>query len=286
MVSDFFLGLERPIAFETDSAEIAAYLRSTLARARILQPQADAPHDRATIRERDPRAITFNGRPLHLSEGFDASPFRFGFYGAARLLRESFRQNDGWLSFHAAAVSVPRGAIMFVAESATGKTTLALALLDRGARLLSDEFVFLRKADRLTAGYQRTFMIREPALPEIANRRVHELCATTEWRRSSAGFKIWHTIDPTDVYGPGVFVDAQPLAAIVVMRRSETPVEPVCEKIAASVASLELSRRLNSDAAGLSRLGEIADLVAGIPAYQLTLGPLDQTAELLLRTLG
>lgn len=283
-MSDIFFSLERRIAFETDSAEIAAYLRSTLSRTRLARPRGDAPTDRATIRARDPRSITFNGRPIRMREGFDASPFRFGFYGAAQLLRESFRQNDAWFSFHAAAVAVARGAIVIVAESGTGKTTLSLALLDRGARLLSDEFVFLRKTDRLTAGYQRTFMIREPALAEIANRRVHELCEKTEWRRSSAGFKIWHTIDPTDVYGPEVFVDSRPLAGIVVVRRPATLAEPACDKIAASVGSLELSRRLNSEATGLSRLAEIAELVAGVPTYELTLGSLDRTAELLLET--
>jgi hypothetical protein len=175
---DFFLTLERQLALEVDSPEIRDYVRSTYARTRIARPVRGVPLDRAAIHGSGPQpSVEFNGTKIDLEKSTAHSAFRFGFYGSNRLFRESFRRNDAWLSFHGAALALPAGAIVAVAESGAGKTTLALALLDRGARLLSDEFVFVRKTDRVVSGYPRTFMIREPALAQIENRRVHQRCA-------------------------------------------------------------------------------------------------------------
>ena len=282
MMPDFFLTLERQLALEVDSPEIRDYVRSTYARTRIARPVPGVPLDRAAIHGRGPQpSVEFNGTKIDLEKGTQSSAFRFGFYGSNRLFRESFRRNDAWLSFHGAALALPAGAIVAVAESGAGKTTLALALLDRGARLLSDEFVFVRKTDRVVSGYPRTFMIREPALAQIENRRVHQRCAVDHAKVSSAGFNIWHAIDPVDIYGPDVYASSAPLAGIVLLERCHDGAAPRCEPIATAVASLELARRLNSDAEGFARLSNLAALFSGVPAYRVTLGdPKDAAAVL------
>jgi hypothetical protein len=279
---DFFLTLERQLALEVDSPEIRDYVRSTYARTRIARPVRGVPLDRAAIHGSGPQpSVEFNGTKIDLEKSTAHSAFRFGFYGSNRLFRESFRRNDAWLSFHGAALALPAGAIVAVAESGAGKTTLALALLDRGARLLSDEFVFVRKTDRVVSGYPRTFMIREPALAQIENRRVHQRCAVDHAKVSSAGFNIWHAIDPVDIYGPDVYASSAPLAGIVLLERCHDGAAPRCEPIATAVASLELARRLNSDAEGFARLSNLAALFSGVPAYRVTLGdPKDAAAVL------
>jgi len=267
---DFFLTLERQLALEVDSPQIRDYVRTTYARTRISQPLAGIPLDRAAIRA-GARGIEFNGASLEV-DGVVDNDFRFGFYGSSRLLRESFRRNDAWLSFHGAAIAMPAGALVIVAESGAGKTTLALALLDRGARLLSDEFVFVRKKDRNVSGYPRTFMIREPALAQISNPRIRERCTPENAVPSSTGVSVWHGIDPLDVYGPAVYAPPTPLAAIVLLERSDGDKPSCCRQIPAGVASLELARRFNSNAEGFGRLSDLATIFAGVHAYRLAVG--------------
>ncbi len=280
MSADLFMALERQIEFSTDCAEIQAYLRTTFSRTRLPRAIPNTPLDRAVLREQRPRELTFNERVLPLTEGWDGSPFHFGFYGASRLLRESFRQNRAWHSFHAVAVTVPRGALVFVGDSGTGKTTLALALLERGAKLLSDEFVFVRRADRLVSGYPRTLMIREPSLAELGNRRLTEKCAAAEYRRSSRGFAIWHSIEASEIYGPEIFAPPTGLAGVILVERGEPGAAARCEPLAAGLAALELSRRLNSGIEGFGRLSELADDLAAIPAARVILGGAEDAAEL------
>jgi len=282
MMPDFFLTLERQLALEVDSPEIRDYVRTAYARTRIIQPALGVPLDRATIRGlgADPE-IAFNGTPLAVDSAAEANEFRLGFYGSNRLFRESFRRNDNWLSFHGAAVALPAGALVIVAEAGTGKTILALALLDRGARLLSDEFVFVRKADRIVWGYPRTFMIREPALRQIANPRIHERCRAPDAKPASAGFSVWHAIEPADIYGPDVYAPPTPLAGIVLLERAAPGEAARCERIPAAVAALELARRLNSGAEGFGRLTDLAQTFAGAAAYRVALGDVAEAAGLL-----
>ena len=283
MVPDFFLTLERQLALEVDSPDIRDYVRTTYARTRIEQPVAGLPLDCAAIREREGHTeLEFNGSPVEIDHAGSTNAFGLGFYGSNRLFRESFRRNDAWLSFHGAAVALRAGSLVVVAESGAGKTTLALALLDRGARLLSDEFVFVRKTDRMVWGYPRTFMIREPALAQIANRRIRERCRAADAQPSSGGFDIWHAIDPVDIYGPRIYAQATPLAGIVLLERAAADGPTGCVRIAPAVASLELARRFNSNAEGFGRLTDLAATFAGVRAYRVMLGDVSNSADALI----
>ena len=54
---------------------------------------------------------------------------------------------------HASAVAGDRGGLLILGASGCGKSSLALALIARGARLVSDDSVIVRaEADGLTAG--------------------------------------------------------------------------------------------------------------------------------------
>lgn len=66
---------------------------------------------------------------------------------------------DGGLVLHASGVATAEGALAFVGPSGTGKSSLAAALVTRGATLLADDFLLLRETDD---GYEAT-----PAYPSL-----------------------------------------------------------------------------------------------------------------------
>lgn len=68
------------------------------------------------------------------------------------------RAEPGWI-LHAAAVAVDGGAVVFAGPSEAGKTTMALALVARGHRLLSEEIVTI-DPNGLVCGLSRPLHVR------------------------------------------------------------------------------------------------------------------------------
>ncbi len=64
---------------------------------------------------------------------------------------------DGRLTLHASAVSVAGRAVAFVGPKHAGKSTLALALVRKGARLLTDDTLVVRLQSRRQRGPRRAF---------------------------------------------------------------------------------------------------------------------------------
>ncbi|MFN2462088.1 MAG: hypothetical protein ABR591_15650 [Candidatus Velthaea sp.] len=81
-------------------------------------------------------------------------------------------------------------AIVVVGRSGVGKTTLVLQLVARGARLYSDECLFVEKETMLVTGLPCSHMIREPSLklaawpPPATERRVKRWKADAYGTRS------------------------------------------------------------------------------------------------------
>lgn len=60
-------------------------------------------------------------------------------------------------TIHASCVSIDGGGVLLVGRSGSGKSDLALRLIDRGAFLVSDDYSFVRRAnDRLIASAPAT----------------------------------------------------------------------------------------------------------------------------------
>src|SRR5512132_603996 len=56
-------------------------------------------------------------------------------------------------TIHASCVMIDGGAVLLHGSSGSGKSDLALRLIDRGAALVSDDYTLLRRvSDRLVAG--------------------------------------------------------------------------------------------------------------------------------------
>jgi len=264
---------------------VLRYARSAYARLRVDDLPAGLPCDRATIlAEPSKRGATFNGTPLPLDRAAAESDFTLAFYGTLRAFVAAFAADTAWLPFFAASLRIGDRAVLLAAPGGTGKTTLTLALLDRGARLYSDEFTFVRRADRFVSGCARTLHVREPALAFVRNRKIHDLCAATPSRVAAGGWPVWDFIDPAAVYGDAIFAEPAPLGAVVLLERAEAGSQ--IEPLPGAVAAAELAQHYDGPTAGFRRTAEIAATLAGVPAYRLRLGDPAEAAGLLLRILG
>ena len=148
---------------------------------------------------------------------------------------------DGRLALHASAVSIDGRAVAFLGPKHTGKSTLALALVRHGARLIADDTVVVRVEDapepRVPVGVQR---------PRLWNDALHALALSG----SSGGDKP--------------FVDSLPQDQL---EQAEVPLSAcyVLTPMAAGSAAIVRSAPLTSVHAVLAfvRFGKVSALLGG-----------------------
>ncbi len=86
------------------------------------------------------------------------------------LFRELLDGIDGAIVLHAAALERDGTTLLLAGSSGSGKTTLTLALLERGFRLLSDDFTPLRREDGRVLPFLKAPGIRRGAATRLASR--------------------------------------------------------------------------------------------------------------------
>lgn len=280
-----FEALERTLLIETNHPEILPYVRTVYARLR--KPDADHGDDcdRGAIAQTDAGfAVTFNGeRVSFVDSKRPTNPFRAAFYGSSKLFRLSFRRNPDYHSLYAAALRIDDRAVLIAAHAHTGKTTLTLELLARGARLYGDEFVFVRKRDREVSGFPRTLMVREPTLALVCNQRLNELCMSSP-ARHVFGHRVWDSVEAADVFGEDVYAEPAPFGAFVVLERAADGRARV-GRLSPAVAAVKASPGFNIRKEGFFRIGDLAELLAAIPCYHLLAGGVGETGSALLSAL-
>jgi hypothetical protein len=227
--------------------------------------------------------LYFNGQRVEFPEEKPSTNFRLAFYGASKLIRLSFRRNPAWHSLYAAALSLQGRAILISAQSGIGKTTLALELIARGGRLYSDEFAFVRKADRFVSGLSRALLIRERTLSVFPHARLREICEAST-PRTRHGDRVWDNIDAGDVFGEAVFAAPAPLAGVFMLERSDGA--PKTEQITPSLAAVDFTQRLNADAEGFERFVDTTQMLAGIPCYRISAAKSRDAADCIERLLS
>jgi len=201
-----FSVLDRTIVFTTDSSDVMRYFQATYRRLMTDGAAPHAPRDVAAIiysDETTPR-VTFNGAPVEMSSKRLDSPFHAAFHGSSKLFRLSMRLGGAWQSVYAAAVRVKNRAVLIAAPTNTGKTTLALELIRRGARLYGDEFVCIRTSDNVACAFPRTLMIREKTLALVTDARLNASVAGVEPRVTASGENV--TADDASIGSPGASV--------------------------------------------------------------------------------
>ena len=264
-----FTTLERRLVVRTDEPEILDYLCSAYRRVRVTMPEPDELDcDSGTIFADRPHWLEFNGEPVEYLDEKPATNFRLAFYGASKLMRLSFQRNAQWHSLYAAALRLGEKAIVISARSGIGKTSLALELMARGAGFYSDEFVFLRKSDKVVCGLARALLIRQRTLSLFADPRLRAVCEASA-PRMPHGDRIWDNIDPADVFGEQVFAQPAPLAAAIMLERTVADAARV-EEVPAALAAADFTKRVNVELEPFDRLADTALMLAGTPCYRVS----------------
>ncbi len=175
----------------------------------------------------------------------------------------------GVVTLHASAVAAGGRGAAFLATHGGGKSSLAAALLQRGASLLTDDLLALEVGDgavRARAGYPQ--MRLWPAAAE------HFTGSADRWPRVHPSFgKRRVGVGPG---GFGAFHAAPaPLAAILLPDHrpgaAEVALEPLApsEAVMALVAGSYLPRLAPAAGLGERRLGALAELVETVPVLRL-----------------
>ena len=186
----------------------------------------------------------------------------------------------GILTLHASAVSIHGAGVVFLAPKGFGKSSLAAALLQAGARLISDDTVAVANGapPRLHPGIQ-TLRLRE----DIVARYV-------PGREPNAGEKLHYRPPESNSVG----VDSTPLRALYLLEpASPSPDEPAVtrerQSLAAATISLTTFRKLGAlldGESGITSFMTAADLVQKVPVYTLrvqrSLGRLEEVVTQLV----
>lgn len=278
--------LGRTLIIETDHPEVAAHISRAYARMVTADAGKNEHRDLGVISQKDAGfSVTFNGEELVFTGSRQpTNAFRAAYYGSSKLFRLCFRRNEEFRALYAASLRFGNQAVIIAARSETGKTTLALALIARGAKFYGDEFVFVRRADRAVFAFPRTLMIREPTLALLADARLQAACEAVP-PRCSGNIRIWDHIDVADVFGEDVYAEPAPLGAVVALERAPDG-RARAQRISPAVAAGKLRSRLSADGDGFEKITTLAELFVNIPCYELLAGDVHETASALVAALA
>jgi hypothetical protein len=179
--------------------------------------------------------------------------------------------------FHAGSIAVSgRGALLMGAKGA-GKTTLSLALAERGHDLFGDELAALRRRSLTIVPFRRRLCIRNgPA------------CHTVEKARDSGKYRTAliedgaeRTLARVTELFPGPLPAPARLHAIFFLRgRSAAPAATRFQPGISDARLLAPFESMTWGAATGRVVIELLQLLARVPCYHLDLGPIPDTVEL------
>ncbi len=175
---------------------------------------------------------------------------------------------------HAACIETPDGASRLIlhAPSGTGKTTTALALVDRGYRLSSDDATVLaRRADgRMAAiGIPRSLKVHRQTARLFG--WVSAAMKATDWDTNN---EQWFERSTLAALGFLADSSAKPISAVVALNRTDGPMRFAKTSNGAEALTLMLDDNINLGPMGLfpgseNRLSLFSELLASTPSYVL-----------------
>ena len=249
-----FRVLSRNLSIETDDDLVSTYLREAYGRL-IATPEPIVPLDHAAILTGGVTpCVRFDGKPIPVDATLDRTSFAFA--GANCVFRRCFLRDRAHSAWYAAGIMANGTGVLLSAPSGTGKTTLTLELLRRGYGLYGDEYVFVRRADRMLVGIRRALMVRD-------------------------GDTIRHDIDPDVLFGRPVFAPPAPLGSAFLLERGSRslvlPLSPL-------VFAMSIAPRVGHHEEGLERLSSLVAMLTNVTCYRLVMADTASAAEALLET--
>jgi hypothetical protein len=154
---------DQDVCIQTDSTEYLDLLRKTYSHFLT---------DKSNPKGQVPFTVSFylgqanlSGQPQFIINGeemqFENQKLLQSEYVHALIISSLYSQVTSHYLHHAAALSFKEKGIIIAADSGYGKTTLTLALVQRGFRFLSDEIAALGRSDGLIYAFPRGLHIRE-----------------------------------------------------------------------------------------------------------------------------
>ncbi len=167
---------------------------------------------------------------------------------------------DGFYAIHAAALEFGGRGVIVSGRSGAGKTTLALALLTRGFRLLSDEFALCAPDGHSILPYRRSAHVRPATIeliPQLAFLEAvprHQLGGGSEWSLPP---------ETLDAVFPGCLGGPASVTNVLLLEAGSHEGTSVLEPLAASLAAVELVRATPAAAdeftSVLARMSQLTD---------------------------
>ena len=169
------------------------------------------------------------------------------------------------LLLHAGAVVIEGAALLLVAPSGGGKTTLTMALSDRGHGLLTDELALWDRRDGAIVPFPRTLFPRQPGVRDDSAPRLAR--SPNDWgpRPGRTGL------------GGALFLGEQ--GAEVAFRPFVPSLETLTELRPLTHSFLVASTWGMTEGAWLVRYASVAAGLAALPCAHLSLGSVEETAD-------
>ncbi|HEX4521715.1 MAG TPA: hypothetical protein VH063_19225 [Gaiellaceae bacterium] len=186
----------------------------------------------------------------------------------------------GIYAIHAACLEYDGGAVIVAGPSGAGKTTLALGLLGRGLRLLSDEHALVPPTGSTIGPFLRSVQVRPntheliPELRFLSTRTPRDLGSGPKW-----------SLEPGELARlfPGCIGASAPLRSVVTLDPVHGTGAASIEPSTAGITTVELARGTPHAAVSLTPvLTRLGELVTGRRCARLHSGSLPSTIDCLL----
>jgi hypothetical protein len=187
--------------------------------------------------------------------------------------------HPGQTAVHCAAASIDGRLALFTGDRGAGKTTLLLRLMLDGAAFHCDEMVLAH--DGVATSLPRRLHVKHGTLVHLP--QVADACLDKPFLKHGKGPRFY-PVDPTELGHQWASVSARPSAIFRLTPAFERPPQ------VSRVPQIQMVKTLMCQTlSGHLHIGKqaenICSMVRGVPCYQLDVGPLPDTAELVRQTM-
>ena len=217
--------------------------------------------------------------PLYCWDRSEIPDRVIAFFADAVATTTFLRSIDNVIALHAAALTDGRSAAFIAGVSTAGKSTTAIACFRRGLRLYSDEFCLVRAGGVLP--YPRAISVRREGL-ELLLADAAPKSPVDAWLRANRGDDR-ENVGFDELFGNPACPAPRPLriafAAVAKERAPSVRSIAPAQMLAHTKPFARLKPR------GLAGVAALLEVLQPLTCYELTLGPPDETAELIAQVL-